>query len=135
MEIFFTNTIPVRTLPFPKFTSRKKEVLLMSLMYKNNLLNSSLYKLDKVLSPLCSLCQSEEETLDHILLSCENVQVVLKQRVIDSFKIATCREDDIDPSIDFIDLLNASRNQNFITSCLNFIMSFKYLIFYLDVLL
>ena len=58
------------TLPIPPGTSRKSEILLMSMLYKNNLLQDSLYKLGKVPSPMCSLCGLEEETAPHILFSC-----------------------------------------------------------------
>ena len=55
-------------IPLPQNTSRIHEVQFMSLLYKNNLLNQSLYNLSKVPSPMCSYCNQEEETADHLLL-------------------------------------------------------------------
>ena len=108
-------------LPIPKYTDRNKEVILMSFMYKNNLLNSFLYTIDRVPSPMCSLCNSEEETPDHILFRCNKVQDDLKQSVIHHYRLATNKEENT--CTDVIDLLNVSRDQNFISSCVNLLNS------------
>ena len=108
-------------LPIPKYTNRNKEVILMSLLYKNNLLNSFLYTVDRVPSPMCSLCNCEEETPDHILFRCSRVQDDLRQNVVHQYRLAT--NDDDDTVVDFIDLLNVSRHENFISSCVNLLNS------------
>ena len=93
----------------------------MSLMYKNNLLNSFLYTVDRVPSPKCSLCNSEEETPNHILFRCSEVQHDLRQNVIHNYRLAS--NDNDFASVDFIDLLNVSRHENFISSCVNLLNS------------
>ena len=53
-------------LPIPTNTTRKNEVLLMSLFYPNNLFNSHLYRNTyQVESPLCGRCSRQEETPTH----------------------------------------------------------------------
>ena len=111
------------TLPIPPNTGRKSEVLLMSLMYKNNLLNSSLFKLGKVPSPLCSLCAAEEETADHILFRCNQVDEGLRLNVATHYKVANNISENSEIEADFIQLVNTSRNKNFVESCINLVNS------------
>ena len=84
----------------------------MSLMYKNNLLNRSLYKLGKVPSPMCSLCAAEEETADHILFRCNQVEESLRQSVVTNYKAANNISDSGIVEADFIQLINTSRNMH-----------------------
>ena len=60
-------------------SSREDEVLIMGLMYKNNLLNSFLYRVDNAScsSPLCT-CGVEEQTAIHILTSSPLVDISLR---------------------------------------------------------
>ena len=80
-------------LPIPHGVSREVEVLVMSLMYKNNLLNSFLFRVDRaVSSPLC-ICGSEEQTALHLLSSCDLVDLDLKyqaKRIRAYFKTIEC---------------------------------------------
>lgn len=110
-------------LPIPHNTPRKTEVILTSLLYKNNLTNSSLYKLGKVPSPLCSACNQQEETSDHILFYCDSVEEELRSSAHTNYRLGNklC-EGDPEPDI-YIGLLNASRYPPFIKSCIDIIQT------------
>ena len=105
----------------PSNVSREREVQLMSLFYKNNLLNDSLYKLGKVPSPLCSSCKQEEETADHILFRCRSINLELHEEAEINYRIAIHLPDNAAVTADHVGLLNASRNQPFVRSCVKII--------------
>ena len=107
-------------IPIPRNTSRNTEVLLMSLFYKNNLLNQSLWNISKVPSPLCSACQSQEETAEHLLFNCNSVDDSLKTNVLNHYRRVNKLQDgdDLDS---YIGILNARADEHFITSCLEVI--------------
>ena len=108
-------------IPIPRNTPRVTEVQLLSLLYKNNLLNQSLYNISKVPSPLCSYCGEEEETADHLLFRCAHVEEQLRLSTSDNYKQALRLGDgDAEPD-PFIGLINASRSEQFIKSCLEVI--------------
>ena len=109
-------------LPVPQNTPRKVEVLLMSLFYKNNLLNQSLWNLSKVPSPLCSACSQQEETADHILFKCSAVDESLRSNTILLYNLANnfTDEEELDP---YIGLLNARSDPLFIQACIDIINS------------
>ena len=107
-------------LPIPQNTPRNHEVLLMSLFYKNNLLNHSLWNIDKVSSPLCSACFDEEETAEHVLFQCSAVDEELQSRVARTYRLANHLEDGDAAPDSYIGLLNAIKNEQFLVSCLNF---------------
>ena len=92
---------------------------LMSLLYKNNLLNNSLYKLSKVPSPLCSFCAQEEETADHILFRCASVEEELRNRAYTNYRLANKLSEGEVEADSYIGLLNASRDKTFICSCID----------------
>ena len=106
-------------LPIPSNTSRETEIQLMSLLYKNNLLNNSLYKLSKVPSPLCSFCAQEEETADHILFRCASVEEELRNRAYTNYRLANKLSEGEVEADSYIGLLNASRDKTFICSCID----------------
>jgi exonuclease III len=109
------------TIPIPRNTPRKTEVQLLSLFYKNNLLNQSLYNLSRVPSPLCPYCGEEEETADHLLFRCDHVEEELRQNARDTYKHALNIGDrDTDPDI-HIGLLSACKSDEFINSCIDII--------------
>ena len=95
----------------------------MSFLHKNNILNSSLYKLGKVPTPLCSLCATEEETADHILFRCPQVDENLRKDAATSYRLANNLGEGEHATADFVDLLNTSRNKNFVTSAINLVNS------------
>jgi len=65
-------------LPIPFGVSREVEVLVRSLMYKNNLLKSFLFRVDRTAAtPLC-ICGLDEQTTIHQLSGCDLVDMDLK---------------------------------------------------------
>ena len=88
---------------------RKTEVLVMSMFYEQNLLNSFLYRhgIRDISSPLCH-CGSEEQTAAHILLRCEKVDEELRSRARD------CLQSTGDSEEGPTTLLNLARDKNFI---------------------
>lgn len=112
-------------LPIPRNTTRETEVLLMGLMYKNNLSNSSLYKIGRVPSPLCTLCESEEDTADHILFRCREVDQELRSSAATSYMLANNIRERQGTETDHIGLLKCSRDKAFILSCVQIINSIK----------
>ena len=110
-------------LTVPTNTTRKMEVLLMSMFYKNNLLNQALYNLDKVPSPLCSACSQQEETAEHILFQCSAVEESLRSRAILNYSLANNISDEEDGPDIYIGLLNARKDRAFIQSCTDIISS------------
>ena len=104
----------------PRNTNRNTEVLLMSLFYKNNLLNQSLWNISKVPSPLCSACQLQEETAEHLLFNCNSVDQALKAKVLLHYRRVNNLQDG--ENLDsYVGLLNARADEQFIISCLDVI--------------
>ena len=109
------------SLPIPQNTTRKQEVILMSLMYPNNLFNDFLWRHTyQIPSPLCQKCQLSEETPYHIILQCATRANEARQMLE---KILS--EDEIEQE-DCITILNGSRHQNFIKLCLEIISEGNY---------
>ena len=104
-------------LPVPPNTSRKVEVILMSLFYKNNLTNQMLWNLDKVPSPLCSACLQHEETAEHIVFHSPAVEESLKLSANLHYREANRLSDGEYGPDTYIGLLNACKSQQFIASC------------------
>ena len=115
----------VKILPIPKNTNRNEEIILMSFMYKNNLLNHFLWQQDKVESPLCHKCKAAEETPEHALFECLAVEPQLQQRIVKNYISENHIQAhyEIDP---FIGIINASRNECFMTDCLNIVKTSKF---------
>jgi hypothetical protein len=108
-------------IPMPSGTPRKAEVQLVSLLYKNNLLHQSLYNIGRNPSPLCRFCKEEEETAEHLLFNCSHVDQHLRRSAYLNYRLAL-HLSDTDPDPDcYIGLLNASRNCDFIKSCLDIV--------------
>lgn len=106
-------------IPFPRHTTRDKEVQLMSLLYKNNLLNQSLYNINRVPSPLCPYCSLEEETADHLLFRCNYVEEELKLRAKNTYRLAlNLAEGEAEPD-SYTGLLSACKNSQFISACID----------------
>ena len=109
--------------PVPQNTSRKIEVILMSLFYKNNIFNQTLWNLDKVPSLLCSACNEEEETADHIIFHCSAVEESLQTTATLHYKRANNVGDGETMPEPYIGLLNACKDPSFITTCIDIISS------------
>jgi hypothetical protein len=105
-------------IPIPPGTPRKAEVQLLSLLYKNNLLNQSLYNIGRSPSPLCRFCHQEEETAEHLLFACSHVDQELRSSVHRNYRLALQLSEDAQQPIFYIGLLNAIRNSEFINACL-----------------
>ena len=87
---------------------RKTEVLMLSMFYPNNLLNSFLYRrnIPDITSPMCH-CGEEEQTPHHIVLRCKHVSPELRARAVDCLQTAGDTEENS------IALLNMSRDKDF----------------------
>ena len=60
-------------IPIPTDTDRKEEVLLLSLFYPNNLMNSFVYRHTfNAESPLCPRCNHKEQTAYHVIMECNS---------------------------------------------------------------
>ena len=99
------------TIPIPQGTPRDLEVKLLNLFYKNNITNSFLYKIGKAPSPMCPSCNSNEDTISHILLTCPNTSDM------DKFRIQSFISPDED--VDEITTLSLSRKPEFIKTMIN----------------
>ena len=108
-------------LPIPINTARKDEVLLMSLFYPNNLLNSHLYRnTNLVESPLCGRCGRLEETPYHIIMECSDLAEEAKGLLEAELREGETLQEDS------ITLLNGSRNKDFIRVCLNILAQYEH---------
>ena len=108
-------------IPIPPNTTRKQEVQFISLLYKNNLLNHTLWNMSKVPSPLCSNCNQEEETADHLLFNCLNIEEQLRVDAKARYRRALkLNDEDMEPET-FIGLLNASKDSNFVNICIDIV--------------
>ena len=97
-----------KPLPIPLYTDRSDEVLLMSLFYTNNLMNSFVYRHTyNAESPLCPRCQREEQTAYHVIMECndllEKIQLITNKILGEASSINHHNT-----------LLNCSRNSEFI---------------------
>ena len=78
--VSFPKCVP---LPIPIDTSRSDEVLLMSLFYPNNLMNSFVYRYTyNTESPLCPRCQQYEETAYHVIVECNELVSAINKTVV-----------------------------------------------------
>ena len=104
-------------LPKPKCTplqlnpdsDRKTEVLLMSMLYDNNLTNAFLFRhnIPEITSPLCH-CGVEDQTPAHVILHCDKVNQDLRTSAMNCLEIAGEVGDT--PTA----MLNLSRDETFI---------------------
>ena len=108
-------------IPIPPGTPRKAEVQLLSLLYKNNLLNQSLYNIGRSPSPLCRRCNQEEETAEHILFNCSHIDYQMRATARYNYKLALQVSEDAHEPEFYIGLLNAIRNVEFVKSCLEIV--------------
>ena len=98
----------------PKNTTRKQEVLLMSLFYPNNLFNSHIYRYTyQAESPLCRKCERKEETPYHIILECTDLAEEARRLLA-----KTISEEEIQIN-DTTTLLNGRNNPEFLKICLD----------------
>ena len=102
-------------IPIPTTASRTDEVILMSLMYPQNLMNSFVYRHTYcVESPICPQCGLEEQTPFHVVCECNQYSEEIRQCIIETLGEEVLQEDTIT-------LLNCSRHPRFIELCLQVI--------------
>ena len=111
-------------IPIPQNTSREAEVKLMSLLYKNNLLNSFLYKIGRAPSPMCSGCGREEETAKHILFECTTVDESLRSEAFSEYNRLNVNTPELSHDDTFIGLLNAIKDSKFVCVSLRILEDF-----------
>ena len=109
-------------LSLPSFTSREIEVLIMSLFYKNNLLNSFLFNFDRLrwASPLCS-CGIEEQTAIHILTSCCHADESLRDQA--TYHLSIGNEASNLEELGTVAILNCSRDPGFTQVCRDIVVN------------
>ena len=114
-----------RNLQIDKNTDRDEEILAMSLLYENNLLNQFLHRYNsaKFNNPLCD-CGQEEQTSHHILFNCPLTDLDLRSQAYCHLQKAVGNElARIDSAII---LLNASRHPGFMRCVVNIVKSIKH---------
>ena len=107
-------------LPLQNTINRETEVLLMSLLYENNLLNGFLHKINirDCESPLC-YCGDAIQTSTHILFQCKDIPKEASDIALQSLQEVIGK---LDVSvINNTAILNGIRDKNFITAVLNII--------------
>ena len=109
--------VTTKPIPIQLGINRQTEVLLLSLFYKQNLLNAFLYlsQRSKCPSPLCT-CQEEEQTAYHILVSCSLVDSGIR-RVMDNLIKSHNDSGGEEVAADYISLLNCARDKLFLRNC------------------
>ena len=108
-------------LPVPANTTRREEVILMSLMYTNNLFNSNLYRNTYLVeSPLCRRCKEKEETPYHMILECSEQSEEARQLLGDILSEQEIQMEDCTT------ILNGSRHPAFIRLCLDILSRCEY---------
>ena len=108
-------------LPIPHNTTRREEVLLMSLMYPNNLFNDFIYRHTyQAQSPLCQRCNQQEETPYHIVLQCSNRANEARHLLMEILSEEEIAQED------YITILNGSRHKKFVELCLNILSQGTY---------
>jgi hypothetical protein len=114
----WTQIPKVSTTPlqFPSLTNRDVEVLVMSMFYKNNLLNGFLFSMDRLRwnSPLCS-CGYEEQTAIHVLTNWILTEENLRDQAAYYMNLANDASN-LD-ELGTVTILNCSRDLGFIRIC------------------
>ena len=110
--------VSLSPLPLQLGTSRETEVLIMSLFYENNLLNSFLFKHDRSrwTSPLCS-CGVEEQTALHLLTSCNLTQDDIRNQANHLLSVGNGTHSEELNCLGVVGMMNCSRDPKFIKLC------------------
>ena len=105
-------------------TTREIEVLTLSLLYDNNLLNHFLYRYNRSVftSPLCD-CGMEEQTSHHLLFRCELVDSHLRAQAYSEFILVVGNE--LAATDSTIVIANASRNEAFMRCVVEIVQSIQ----------
>ena len=115
-------SVSTKNIPLPMGIDRQTEVILLSLFYKQNLLNSFLYlsQRTKCPSPMC-VCLAGEQNAFHLLVECEIVDYSLRVSLETQLNSANVISDGESMAADYISLLNCSRDSSFIKNCIEVI--------------
>lgn len=121
------NILPIPTshpLKIDRGVTREEEVLTLSLLYDNNLLNNFLYRYNSAVftSPICD-CGNEEQTAHHLLFRCELVDTNMRDQAYSEFKLAVGSE--LAASHSTVAIVNASRHSAFMRSVVDIVKSVK----------
>jgi hypothetical protein len=102
-------------LPISHGVKRDSEVLLISLLYRQNLLNSFLFHLDRHRwnSPLCT-CGKEEQDALHLLTNCDLVESQVRENLIEPLKLCNGTQYESDAINSPFLILNCARDPQFI---------------------
>ena len=118
------SVIPIpscKPLVFPHQTPRQTEVNIMSLMYKNNLLDAFLYERNLTNSDTCPSCGNGVHTAYHILFNCSAVSEDKRERAYTYLEESIGHEQaDIESPTS---ILMGSRNHQFIVACKDIVKS------------
>ena len=110
-----------KPLPIPTNTNRSDEVLLMSIFYPNNLMNSFVYRHTyNTESPLCSRCHHEEESAYHVIMQCNNHLQIIRNIVYGTIGEASAQVEHHNT------LLNCSREPQFLKCALEILNDGNY---------
>jgi hypothetical protein len=106
-------------LKIPFSASRDDEVKFMSFFYKNNLLNSFVFRIERTIcpSPLC-ICLEEEQTGFHLLASCSLVDVDVREQLIHRMMLCNLVKHEEELVHDPVTIINSSRDPEFVALCL-----------------
>ena len=108
----------------PSWVQRKEEVIYVSMMSKQNLFNSYLYKIQQRQMPSCNNCDKEaKEDISHIIFDCPYFEedtrcirnVLLKENTTSRINITTCENL----------ILKTSRQKHIVHMFMNFITKHK----------
>ena len=113
-----------KPLAVPSDTTRKTEVLMMSCLYDNNLMNNFLYQRDLNNTPMCPHCDVEVQTPYHAVVECEGIDQQYRDCVKQALASALGEES---ASIETtVTLLNASRCHEFMEACKDILENYNF---------
>ena len=120
------NIIPkakCTAIPIPLETNREEEVLIMSLFYPNNLLNSftNRYNDQMFPNPMCG-CGEEPQTSHHVLFRCKKIDETLRAESFDLFQQLAGDDAEIDSHLS---LLKVCKNVKFLQNVTNIVKQQK----------
>lgn len=109
--------VSLNVISFPNHFSRKDEVNVTSLFYKNNLLNYPLFQVNprKFPNPFCSHGCIDEETSQHIICYCIYNPFINQNRQL----ISDILGSELASINSFVTLLNCRHSKEFMILCLN----------------
>ena len=114
----------LRPFSIPFGESREVEILVRSLMCKNNLMNSFLFRVDRAVASLLSICGLDEQTVLHLLSSCELLDTNLKCQAKRIITLCNSSKSMVDLAAEQGPIiLNCSRDFMFISVCIEIVES------------